>query len=154
MRTHRLVALLAFGSLVACEDRARREQDDFARRRPFVEREPLEPGERSPAPVDRDYTYADRDDYIELRGHELGELDRDIERLETRARDATGDMKREIDEAVVELKRQREQLKNELDRMENVTESDWDAFRRRVDDSMDRLREGLRDIGRRSKPTS
>ncbi|MBL9023462.1 MAG: hypothetical protein JNL21_14790 [Myxococcales bacterium] len=54
----------------------------------------------------------------------------------------------------MELKRQREQLKNELDRMENVTESDWDAFRRRVDDSMDRLREGLRDIGRRSKPTS
>lgn len=38
MRIHRLVALLAFGSLVVCEDRARREQDDFARRQPFVER--------------------------------------------------------------------------------------------------------------------
>lgn len=161
-----LGSLLLPVGLVACEDHSARESESLRRdleetRRKAAkdvedarakasadvaekERELAEARARQAARTE-DLTYADRDEYRDLRRRELVGLDDEITELERRAAKATGDAKRELEEALADVKRRREQLRTSIERVGDSTEKEWDEAKRAVDEAVSDLRKRIRD---------
>jgi len=94
--------------------------------------------------AERDWGYADRDEYRDSKRKELVDLEDEIDKLEKEAKEAKGEAKRLLDKAVADLKVRRDRLEKELDKVEGVGETEWQELRNDVDKSMKELRESLK----------
>ena len=161
------VALVGGAALTACEDRTSRDVDELRRELEETKRQAAKDLDeaRAKATADiaekerelaaalnrqvaeemKDYGYADRTEYRDVRRRELVDLDDEIAKLEREAKQASGEAKREIDEAIVDLRKRRDQLAKDLDRAGDVTEREWNELKRNVDEAFTDIRKNLDD---------
>lgn len=88
---------------------------------------------------DRDYTYAEREEWRANVNNAQAELDREIERLEAEAANAEGEAKEEYNEAIADLREKKNELNESLDRYGKVTEAEWNEFKSDVNSWFDDL---------------
>jgi len=89
----------------------------------------------------KDYSYAQKTQFVEKMQGQLAALNRDLDQLAARIEKSTDAVKAEAKTKLKALRDQTEQLNKRLDEVKNATESTWDTvkngFKKAYDSSKD-----------------
>ncbi len=167
-----IVPLLCGAMLVgACEDRRRGEKDDLDRARDDATekireaKDDLKEAEKKAAEKIEDAEKAirekaadigddakmDRDAYRAAIKKDLVELDEDIAELRDEAKNATGQPKRDLDQALAGFDLRRKNLEKEIEQIDKTNEADWARFRDKLDATVKQLKKDVEDATDRRK---
>lgn len=167
-----IVPLLCGAMLVgACEDRRRGERDDLDRARDDAAekirnaKEDLNEAERKAAEkideaekrvreraadVGKDVK-TDRSAFHATIKRDLGEVDEDLAELRDDAKNATGQPKRDIEQALAGFDMRRKNLEKEIEQIDKTTDADWDRFREKLDANVKQLKKDVDEATDRHK---
>lgn len=95
---------------------------------------------------DKDYTYAERDQFERDVKQAKAKLDQEIARLESKAESSTGETKEWYNEKAEDLKEERAELDNNWKEFENATEENWDDFKESVSGTWNDIEDSWNDI--------
>ena len=95
---------------------------------------------------DRDYTYAERDQFERDVKEAKAKLDQEIARLESKAESSTGETKEWYNEKAEDLKEERAELDNNWKEFGNTTEENWDDFKESVSSTWNDIEDSWNDI--------
>lgn len=137
-------AAVLMATALACSPRDRQETADKADAAAGDVRDATREGAaevRDEAREARDYAYAQRSDF-------RGDIDQRLKGLDTEIAEFERDTKRGADKtrdsAVVNIRAARKAVDRDLGRLKSATESNWDAVKRAVNQSMLSLQEAVR----------
>jgi hypothetical protein len=140
-----LIMLFFFSLFIACEDKR---EDDMKDTDIVTE-------DNTPPTVDvdddlwseeRNYTYADREQFEQDIEAAEDRLDKRIENLEEKSENATGDLKEKYDSQIENLKAKKENLDNKMKEFSNVTEDNWEAFKTDVNETWNDIETAWDDV--------
>lgn len=77
----------------------------------------------------KDYTFAERDEFVKKERALLTELNRDLDQLAARVEESTAAAKAEAQPRIETLREQTARLNKQLDEATNATESSWEKFK-------------------------
>ena len=77
----------------------------------------------------KDYTYAQKNQFVEKMQHQLAALNRDVEQLAARIEKSSGAAKAEAKTKLQALRDQTTRLNQQFDEVKNSTESTWDSVK-------------------------
>lgn len=77
----------------------------------------------------KDYTYAQKTEFVEKMQGQLTELNRDLDQLAARIEKSSAAFKAEASPKLQSLRDQTAQLNKQLDEVRNATESTWDSVK-------------------------
>jgi hypothetical protein len=84
----------------------------------------------------------DREEYQRRMENRLDEMDRQIEQMKERARNATGEAKAKWDREVAELEDERREARTKYNNLKSATDAQWENLKSEVDQAMDSLERG------------
>jgi cytochrome c556 len=77
----------------------------------------------------KDYTYAQKTEFVEKMQGELADLNRDLDQLTAKVESSSDAVKAEAKPKLQTLREQTAQLNKQLDEVKNATESTWDSVK-------------------------
>jgi cytochrome c556 len=77
----------------------------------------------------KDYTYAQKTEFVEKMQAQLAELNRDLDQLSAKVEKSSDAIKAEAQPKLQALRDQTAQLNKRLDEVKNATESTWDSVK-------------------------
>ncbi len=77
----------------------------------------------------KDYTYAQKSEFVEKMQGQLAALNRDLDQLEAKVANASDSVKAEAKPKLQALHEQSSGLNKQLDTLKNATESTWDSVK-------------------------
>lgn len=84
----------------------------------------------------------DRDEYQRRMENRMDQMDRQIEEMKERSRNATGEAKAKWDREVAELEDERREARTKYNNLKNATAEQWENMKTEVDQAMDSLERG------------
>ena len=91
----------------------------------------------------KDYTYAQKSEFVDTMQGQLAALNRDLDKLSAKVEGASDTVKSEAKPKLQALRDQSAALNKQLDEVKNATESTWDSvengFKKAYDSSVDGL---------------
>ena len=91
----------------------------------------------------KDYTYAQKAQFVEKMQTELAGLNRELEQLAARIEKSSGAVKAEAKIKLQALRDQTAQLHKQLDEVRNATESTWDSVKATSQKTFDSAKDGF-----------
>jgi len=70
-----------------------------------------------------------REQFIEMLKGKLDDLNEDMERLEKRAQDASGDLEKKYEEQLAEMREKRTEMKNKITELRAASEAQFDRLK-------------------------
>ena len=80
----------------------------------------------------RDYTFAQKDEFVTKMRSQLSDLNRDLDELSAKVKNSTAAIKADAQPRIDALREQTAHLNKQLDEATNTTASDWDKFKLEV----------------------
>jgi len=80
----------------------------------------------------RDYTFAERDEFVVKMRSQLADLNRDLDELAAKIKSSTAAVKADAQPRIDALREQSAHLNRQLDEATNTTASGWDKFKAEV----------------------
>ena len=96
----------------------------------------------------REYTYAEREEYRNSLDEAVDRLDKQIERLEDRADNATGENKQMLEQRIDQLKERRTNIENRLNDWANITEEEWENFKSDINTTWNDIQNSYNEVVR------
>ena len=128
----------AVGCKPTSDSSATDDRDTTARRS-----EGLEPKATKAAQELKDYTYAQRTEFVATMQGQLDELQRDLDRLAAQVERASAAAKAEANPKLQALRDKAAQLRTHLDAAKNATESTWDEVKAGFKQGYGELKDGF-----------
>lgn len=88
----------------------------------------------------------DRNTFIEKLKGKLNELDNEVDQLQTRAEQASEDVRHQWESRKLELKEKRQELTARLEEVRNQSDERWEDVKDSVEKTWNTTLEGLKDI--------
>ena len=70
-----------------------------------------------------------RDEFIESTKKKLDDLNKEIDRLEDKAKDASGKAEKKYEEQLEDVRKKRTEMKRKLTELRNASEAQWDKLK-------------------------
>jgi chromosome segregation ATPase len=86
---------------------------------------------------------SERDAYVQKLKGQLDEWNAEIDKLEARAAQATGEAKLKLEEQMTSLRRQRGEAKARLAQLQGATDDAWEQLKTGLDDAWASLKDGI-----------
>jgi chromosome segregation ATPase len=86
---------------------------------------------------------SERDAYLQKLKGQLDEWNAEIDKLEARAAQATGDARLTLEEQMTSLRRQRGEAKARLAQLQGATDDAWEQLKTGLDEAWASLKEGV-----------
>jgi predicted RNase H-like nuclease (RuvC/YqgF family) len=84
----------------------------------------------------------DRQEYQQRMENRLDQMDRQIEEMKEKSRNATGEAKAKWDREVAQLEDERREARTKYNNLKSATEAQWENMKSEVDQAMDSLERG------------
>ncbi|WP_394841450.1 hypothetical protein LZC95_30800 [Pendulispora brunnea] len=149
-------ALTALSAAVACERTGREEQEKVTSAQREADKKSNEAVKESTtkitsaqAEVDKKTAEANanfvktREDYRTKLSSKVEDIDKTIQKLDTKQRTATGKTKAELDAALPDIHSKRDALRRDMTQIDMVTMANWDGTKNQLDTDMDALKAAL-----------
>jgi len=91
----------------------------------------------------KDYTYAQKTEFVENMKGQLAEINRDLDQLSAKIEKANDAAKAEAKPKLQALRDQTDKLNQQLDQVKNATESTWDDIKTGSKKSYNELKDGF-----------
>jgi methyl-accepting chemotaxis protein len=91
----------------------------------------------------KDYTYAQKAEFVEKMQGQLAELNRDLDQLTAKVESSSDSIKAEAKPKLKALRDQTDQLNKQLDEVKNATESTWDSVKVGFNKAYDSSKDGF-----------
>jgi cytochrome c556 len=134
-----LIALLGAAALAAGCDNS--EKPASAREATAKQLDKVQAETTQTAQDMKDYTYAQKAEFVETMQGQLAELNRDLDKLSAKVESSSDAIKADAKPKLQALRDQTAQLNKQLDEVRNATESTWasvkDAFKKGYESSKD-----------------
>ena len=91
----------------------------------------------------KDYTYAQKDEFVKDMQVQLDALNKDLDQLSTKIDSSSDAVKAEAKPKLQALRDQSAQLNNQLDQARNATESTWDSVKAGFQKAYDATKGGI-----------
>jgi chromosome segregation ATPase len=86
---------------------------------------------------------SERDAYLQKLKGQLDEWNADIDKLEARAAQASGEAKLKMEQQMTSLRQQRAEAKARLTEVQGATDDAWEQLKKGLDDAWASLKDGL-----------
>ena len=93
----------------------------------------------------KDYTYAQKAEFVEKMQAQLSELNRDLDQLAAKIEKSSDAIKAEAQPKLQALRDQMAQLNKQLDEAKNATESTWDNVKAGTKEAYNKLADGFQE---------
>ena len=104
--------------------------------------------ETKQAAVDmKDYTYAQKDEFVKAMQDQLAALNKDLDTLSAKIDSSSDAVKAEAKPKLQALRDQAAQLNKQLDDAKNATESTWDSVKAGCQKAYDATKDGINSAG-------
>ena len=91
----------------------------------------------------KDYTYAQKSEFVKTMQNQLTALDQDLDTLSAKIEKSSDAVKAEAKPKLQSLRDQASQLQKQLDNVKDSTESTWDSVKASSQKAWDSLKEGV-----------
>lgn len=91
----------------------------------------------------KDYTYAQKGEFVEAMQRQLAEIDRDMEQLAVKIERSSDSVKAEAKPKLQALRDQKTYLNKQLDEVKNATESTWNDVKAGSKKAFEGLKDGF-----------
>ena len=91
----------------------------------------------------KDYSYAQKDQFVEKMQGQLADINRDIDQLSAKVEKANDTVKAEAKPKLQALREQTAKLNKQLEEAANATESTWDSVKATSQKAFDSLKDGF-----------
>lgn len=95
----------------------------------------------------------DRHQYVEKLKAKLDQWDRDLDVLEARVRDTSGELRQRSQQALADLQATQRQLGERLNELVHTTDDAWQRIRLSLDAALDNVKSGLAAAREELRPT-
>jgi septal ring factor EnvC (AmiA/AmiB activator) len=92
---------------------------------------------------EKNYTFAQRNEFIEKMRGQLSAINKDLDQLEARTERSSATVKAEAQPRLQALRHQADKLSKQLDETKNATESTWDSVKATTSESYAALIDGF-----------
>jgi DNA anti-recombination protein RmuC len=89
----------------------------------------------------KDYTFAERDEFVRKERAVLADINRDLDELAARVEESTAAVKAEAQPRIEALRERTARLNKQLDDASNTTESGWEKFKAEVREAQAKSKE-------------
>jgi len=91
----------------------------------------------------RDYTYAQKDEFVKEMRHQLDALNKDLDNLSAKMQNSSDAVKADAKPKMQALRDQADKLQKKLDDVQTTNESNWNDFKAGVNKGMDNVKDSF-----------
>ena len=148
-----IITIILSLTLVACKDNSNNDESNTYKNDSYVQSDTSNSSVTGHhfGVFQKDYTYSERDQFEKDVTKARAKLDQEINNLEDKSKNATGDTKDWYDKKISELKDKRDNLDSKWKDFQNTTQENWDDFKFSVEDSWNDVENTWNDITTNNK---
>ncbi|MBZ2187606.1 hypothetical protein K8B33_00715 [Alcanivorax sp. JB21] len=87
-----------------------------------------------------------RQDYIDKLKTKLDEWDKEIDKLEIKARQSNEDLRHQWEKRKLDLQEKRQDLSSRLEKLRNSADDTWGDLKKNMDETWDSVSRGIKDM--------